>query len=197
MTQMKKVNETMWNLTQSVQEASQAIAQSAVEAQERNVRYAQSVWTNGTEVLKSHVDSTRSLVETVIGQVQKPQEVFQSVTDSTVAAQERNFQFVQSVVENGISVLHSHAEANRALTQELLDQSRKQQEVFQTLVHTSVEEYVNSFSTPFSYYKQALDFAETNTRQGLESFQQATRQGLDTFRNVTRQVRENYQNVGQ
>jgi len=191
------VNETVWNLTQSAQESGQAIAQSAVEAQERNIRYAQSVLTNGTEVLKSHMDSTRSLVEAVIGQAEKPQEVFQTVTNSAVAAQERNIQFAQSIVENGIQVLHSHAEANRALTQELLDQSHKQQEIFQTLVNTSAEAYVNLFSTPFSYYKQALDLAETTTRQGLESFQQVTRQGLDTFRNVTRQTRENYQNVGQ
>jgi len=196
MTQMN-VNETVLNLTQSAQESGQAIAQSAVEAQERNIRYAQSVLTNGTEVLKSHVDSTRSLVETVVGQAQKPQEVFQTVANSAVAAQERNLQFAQSVVENGIRVLHSHAEANRALTQELLEQSRERQEVFQTLVSASMEAYVSFFSTPFSYYKQALDLAETTTRQGLESFQQATRQGLDTFRNVTRQARENYQNVGQ
>jgi len=196
MTQMN-VNETVWNLTQSAQETSQAMAKSAVEAQERNVRYAQSVLTNGTEVLKSHVDSTRSLVETVVGQAQKPQEVFQTVTNSAVAAQERNIQFAQSVVENGIRVLHSHAEANRALTQELLDQSRKQQAIFQTLVSTSVEAYVSFFSTPFSYYKQALDLAEMATRQGLDTFQQATRQGLDTFRNVTWQAQENYQNVGQ
>src|SRR5205823_3611339 len=124
-------------------------------------------------------------------------EVFQSVTNSAVAAQERNLQFAQSVVENGIRVLHSHAEANRALTQELLEQSRKQQEIFQTLVHTSLEVYVNLFSTPFSYYKQGLELAETNTRQGLESFQQVVRQGLDTFRNGTRQARESYQNVAQ
>jgi len=72
----KNVNETVWNLTQSVQESGQAIANSAVAAQERNVRYAQSVLTNGVEVLKSHAESTRTLIETVSGQAQKPQEVF-------------------------------------------------------------------------------------------------------------------------
>ncbi len=196
MTQMN-VNETVWNLTQSVQETGQTIAQSAVEAQERNIRYAQSVLTNGTEVLKSHVESTRSLMEEVIGQAQKPQEVLQTITNSAVAAQERNIQFAQSVVENGIRVLHSHAEANRALTQELIEQARKQQAIFQTLVSASMEAYVSYFSAPYSYYKQALDLAETSTRQGLETFQQATRQGLDTFRNVARQAGENYQNIGQ
>ena len=143
------------------------------------------------------MDSTRSLVEAVIGQAEKPQEVFQTVTNSAVAAQERNIQFAQSIVENGIQVLHSHAEANRALTQELIEQTRKQQEIFQSLVSELMKAYVNTFSTPFSYYKQALDLAESATRQGLETFQQAGRQGLDTFRNVARQARENYQNVGQ
>src|SRR5438105_2243238 len=125
------VNETVRNLTQSVQETGQAIAHSAVEAQERNLRYAQSVLGNGTEVLKSHTESGRELIETVIGQTQKPQEVFQTVFNSTIAAQERNIQFAQSVVENGLQVLQSHAEGNRALTQELINQAHKQQEMFQ------------------------------------------------------------------
>jgi predicted nucleic acid-binding protein len=191
------VNETVWNLTQSIQESGQAIAQSAVEAQERNVRYVQSVLTDGVEVLKSHVESTRALIETVSGQAQKPQEVFLTVVNSKVAAQERNLRFAHSVIENGIRVLQSHAEANRTLAQELIDQSRKQQDIFQTLVSTSVEAYVNSLDTPFSYYKQVLDLAENTTRQGLENFRQATQQGLDTFRNVARQAREDYQNVAQ
>jgi di/tripeptidase len=193
----QNVNETVWNLAQSVQESGQAIANSAVAAQERNVRYAQSVLTNGVEVLKSHAESTRTLIETVSGQAQKPQEAFQTVINSAVTAQERNIQFAESVVEDGIRVLHSHAEANRALTQELIEQSRKQQDIFQTLVSTSVEAYVNLFYTPLAYYKQSLDLAETVTRQGLESFQQATRQGVETFRNVTRQAERDYQNVAQ
>jgi len=191
------VNETVRNLTQSVQETGQAIAHSAVEAQERNLRYTQSVLVNGTEVLKSHTESGRELIETVIGQTQKPQEVFQTVSNSTIAAQERNIQFAQSVVENGLQVLQSHAEANRALTQELINQAHKQQEMFQALVSTSVEAYMNLLYTPFSYYKQALDLAEVTTRQGLETFQEVTREGLNTFRNVTRQARESYQNVTQ
>jgi len=194
MTQVN-VNETVRDLTRSAQEVSQVIARSAVEAVERNTRYVQSVLTDGMEVLKSHVESTRSLVETISGQAQKPQDMFQTVTNSAVAAQERNVQFAQSVVENGIQVLQSHAESNRALTQELIEQTRKQQEIFQGLISTSVEAYVNLFRAPFAYYKQALDFAESTTRQGLEGYQQATRQGLETFRNVTQRAQEDYQNV--
>jgi hypothetical protein len=191
------VNEAVWNLSKTVQETGQAIANSAVAAQERNLRYVQSVLTNGTEVLKSHVESVRTLLQTVTEQAQRPQEVFQSVANSTVAAQERNIQFAQSVLENGIQVLQSHAEANRALTQELISQSRKQQEILQALASTSVEAYVNYFYTPLTYYKQALDLAETATHQGLENFQRATREGLDAYRDVTKQARESYQSVAQ
>jgi hypothetical protein len=157
----------------------------------------QSVLTNGTEVLKSHVESVRTLLQTVTEQAQRPQEVFQSVANSTVTAQERNIQFAQSVLENGIQVLQSHAEANRALTQELISQSRKQQEILQALASTSVEAYVNYLYTPLTYYKQVLDLAETATHQGLENFQRATREGLDAYRDVTKQARESYQSVAQ
>jgi hypothetical protein len=191
------VNEAVWNLSKTVQETGQAIANSAVATQERNLRYVQNVLTNGTEVLKSHVESVRTLLQTVTEQAQRPQEVFQSVANSTVAAQERNIQFAQSVLENGIQVLQSHAEANRALTQELISQSRKQQEILQALASTSVEAYVNYFYTPLTYYKQALDLAETATHQGLENFQRATREGLDAYRDVTKQARESYQSVAQ
>lgn len=191
------VNEAVWNLTKTVQEAGQAIANSAVGAQERNIRYVQSVLMNGTEVLKSHVESARTLLQTVTEQAQRPQEVFQTVANSTAAAQERNIQFAHSVLENGIQVLQSHAEASRALTQELINQSRKQQEIFQTLSSASVEAYVNYFYTPLTYYKQALDLAETATRQGLENFQRVSREGLDAYRDVTKQARETYQNVAQ
>jgi hypothetical protein len=191
------VNEAVWNLNKSVQEVGQALANSAVAARERNIRYAQSVLTNGTEVLKSHVESVRTLMQTVTEQGQRPQEMFQTVANSTIAAQERNIQFAQSVLENGIQVLQSHAEASRALTQELIDQSRKQQEIFQALASTAVEAYVNYLYTPLTYYKQALDLAETATRQGLENFQRATQEGLDAYRDVTKQARESYQSVAQ
>jgi hypothetical protein len=191
------VNEAVWNLNKSVQEVGQALANSAVAARERNIRYAQSVLTNGTEVLKSHVEGARTLMQTVTEQAQRPQEMFQTVANSTIAAQERNIQFAQSVLENGIQVLQSHAEASRALTQELIDQSRKQQEIFQALASTSVETYVNYLYTPLTYYKQALDLAETATRQGLENFQRATQEGLDAYRDVTKQARESYQSVAQ
>jgi len=110
-----KVNEAAWNLSKSVREASQAIADSAVAAQERNVRFAQSLQQDGTELLKSHVQSTRTL------------------------------------------------------TQTLVEQAQIQQEAFQVLARETWDAYVDFLSTPFSYYEQTLDSAESIARQGVEA----------------------------
>ncbi len=74
-----KVNEATWNLTTSLRETNEAIADSAVAAQERNVRFAQSTFENGIELLKSHAEGTRNLVQTVVEQSEQQQEVFRTV----------------------------------------------------------------------------------------------------------------------
>jgi hypothetical protein len=56
----------------------QSVADSAVAAQERNLRFAQSLQQDGTELLKSHAQSTRALTQT-----QKQQEAIQVLTLGT------------------------------------------------------------------------------------------------------------------
>jgi Phasin protein len=170
------VNEATRNLIQSLRESNQAIVDSAVGAQERNAKFAQSVFENGIEVLKSHVESTRSLMQEV---GPKQQEVFQKVVDSAVAAQERNIQFAQGVFENGIEVLKSHAESTRSLTHTLLEQVQVQREAFRTLSQESVEAYGKFFTSPTSYLERALEFTETVTRQGVESYQKVAQQARE------------------
>ncbi len=173
------VNEATRSLIESLRESNQAIMESTVAAQERNVKFAQSVVENGIEVLKSHVESTRSLMQEV---TPKQREVFQTLANGAVAAQERNIQFAQSVLENGIEVLKSHAESTRSLTHTLLEQSQKQREAFQTLAQESSESYRDWFSAPFTYFQQAFEVTENLTRQGVEGFQK-----------LAQQVRENGQ----
>ena len=87
-----KMNETTRELIDSLRETSKVIADSAIAAQERNVAFAQNILENGVEVLKSHAESTRSLMQELSEQARKQpnwQEGFQAVVDSTVAAQER------------------------------------------------------------------------------------------------------------
>ncbi len=92
--------------------------------------------------------------------VKSIREANEAIADSAVATQERNVKFVQSMYTNGIEVLKSQAESTDTLSLELAEQAHKQQEAFQALMHESVDAYVSFLYAPFSYYKQALDFAD-------------------------------------
>jgi predicted nucleic acid-binding protein len=79
-------------------------------------------------------DATRSLVKSV-------QDTNKAIAEAVVTSQERNLAFAQSVLENSIEVLKSHAESTRGLMHELADQAREQQfgpESFQTVVDSAL-----------------------------------------------------------
>ena len=113
------VQEATQNLTTAVQEASRAIVNGAAEAQELNLQYAQNTLENGIEVLKNYAEDTRHVIQELVEQSKPQQEVFQTVVNTTLAAQERNVKLVQSVLENGTDVLKAHAESTRDLVQTL------------------------------------------------------------------------------
>ena len=155
------VNEATQRLTTSVQEANQAIVKSATAVQERNMQFAQSTLENGIEVLKSYAEDSRHLTQELAEQPQQLQAAFQTVVNTALAAQERNVKYAQSILQNGSDVLKAHAEGTRDLVQTLTEQSRKQQEAFQTLARGSFNAFVEFVNAPFSYYQQALETAES------------------------------------
>jgi len=185
-----KLNEATGNLTRSLRETNQAITESAVAAQERNMAFAQNTFDNGIELLKSHVESTRALMREEVEQSRSQTPDFQAVVNSAITAQERNLRYAQSIVESEAELLKSHLNATRELWQKLAEQSQKQQEAFQSLLHESVDMYVNFLFTPFSYYRQAVDTAESMAWQGIETAQKITQQGFEATRSATRQGME-------
>jgi len=174
-----KVNDATWNLSTSVRESNQAIADSVVSAQERNMKFAQNIFENEVELLKSHAEQTRSFMEEFVGEPEKSQTFFQAMANSAVAAQERNVKFAQNLLQNGTELLKSHGESTRTLMQTLTEQSQKQQEAFQTLARETWDAYMGFFSSPFSYYWQTLETAESIAQQGVETAQKITRQGME------------------
>jgi len=182
-----KANEATWNLTESLRDTNQAIVETAVEAQNRNLAFAQNTLENGIELLKSHADNTRNLISDQLEQSEKQAVDFQAFANSAIAAQERNVRYVQSLVQNGTEVLKSHVNSSRALMQVLAEQSQKQQETFQVLVRESWDTYVDFLFTPFSYYRQAVDTAESIARQGVQTAENISRQGLQAAQRVARQ----------
>src|SRR6266487_4286899 len=126
-------------------------------------------------------EATRKLVSSV-------QETSKAIADTTVAAQERNLAFAQSVLENSIDVLRSHAESTRTLMQELVEQAKKQQDAFQALAQESMEAYRDFLFAPLTFFQRAMDTAEVATREGMKNFQQMTQQGVEQFQKTTRQA---------
>jgi hypothetical protein len=181
------VQEATQNLTTAVQEANQAIVTSAVEAQELNLQYAQSTLENGIEVLKSYAEDTRHVIQELVEQSKPQQEMFQTVMNTTLAAQERNLKLVQSILENGTEVLKAHAEGTRDLVQTLSEQSRKQQEAFQTVALGSFNTFVDFLTAPFSYFQQTLESTESTVWRKGETEQHVTHEGV-VAQKATRQA---------
>ena len=123
-------------------------------------------------------EATRSLIQSL-------RESNQAIVDSAVAAQERNAKFAQSVLENGIEVLKSHAESTRSLTHTLLEQSQNQREAFRTLAQESIEAYGKFFTSPTTYLERALEMSETFTRQGVEGYQKVAHQAKEKSQKAT------------
>ena len=181
------VNEATRNLTTSVQEANQAIATSAVAAQERNMEYAQSTLDNGIEVLKNYAEDTRHVIQELVEQSKPQQEVFQAVVNTTLAAQERNVKLVQSVLENGTEVLKAHAKSSRDLVQTLAEQSQKQQEALQTVARGTFNTFVDFLTAPFPYLQETLESARPAVLRRGETEQHTTREGV-AAQKATRQA---------
>jgi hypothetical protein len=163
------VSEATEELSEFVREANKAIADSVIAAQERNWKFAQSVFENEVELFKSHMEGTSTVMEKLAGEPGKAPALFQSVADSAVAAQERNVQFVQHFIEDGTEVLRSHVEGTRSLMHTLTEQSHKQREAFGVLIRGTWDAYRGFFPSPFSFYERAMKAAESITTQGVDT----------------------------
>jgi hypothetical protein len=186
-----KASEATKKLIGSVQETSKALADTVVAAQERNLAFSQSVLENSIEVLRSHAESSRTLIQELGEQAKKQQvgpEGLQAVVDSAIAAQERTTKLAQGILENGIEVLKSQVDVTHSLMQELGQQYQKQQEAFQALAQESMEAYRDFLFAPLTFFQKAMDAAEATTREGMKNFQQMTQQGMEQFQKTTQQV---------
>ncbi len=76
----KQTTEVPQKLLDSFQETTQLITENIVAAQERNMKFVQSTFTNALEVLRSNLDATRALMQDLEQQTKKQQEAFQKLT---------------------------------------------------------------------------------------------------------------------
>ncbi len=186
-----KANEATRNLIKAVQDTNKAIADSTVSSQERTLAFARSVLESGIEVLRSHAESVRTMLQELVDQAKNQKlgsEGLQTLVDDAIAAQERNVRLAQSILENGAGVLKDQADATRDLMQELSQQFQKQQEAFLTMAQGSIEAYRSFVLAPLNFWQKALSSVESATMDGLKNFQKVTEQGLEDMQKATRQA---------
>jgi hypothetical protein len=113
-----------------------------------------------------------------------------AVTESAVAAQERNLRYGQSVFENGLEVLKSHTQETRVLTEKMVEQTRKEQEAFQSLAHEAIESYVGFVSSVSSYYQQWFESVGSLARRGTDVAQKVMREGMQAAAQTSMRQRQ-------
>lgn len=92
-------------------------------------------------------------------------ESYKSIADRTVTAQELNAQLTQDFFNGVINNLRTQAEGNRALSEDLIEQQRKQREASQALAQESVNAYTDFLNSMFAYYKGNLDEVQRRANQ--------------------------------
>src|SRR5215211_3348940 len=92
-------------------------------------------------------------------------ESYRSIADRSVSAQELNAQVTQDFFNGVISNLRTQAENNRALSEDLIAQQRKQQEASQALTQESLGAYMDFLNSMFSYYRGNVEEAQRRANQ--------------------------------
>jgi hypothetical protein len=109
-------------------------------------------------------------------------ESYQSIADRSVSAQELNAQLTQDFFNGVINNLRTQAEGNRALSEDLIEQQRKQREASRALAKESVNAYTDFLNSMFAYYKGNLDEAQRPqeiAQQGREIYERDIRKRVE------------------
>jgi len=137
-------------------------------------------------------EATKKLIGSV-------QETSKALADTVVAAQERNLAFAQSVLENSIDVLRSHAEGSRTLIHELVEQAKKQQagpEGLQAVVDSAIAAQERNTKLAQGIIENGIDVLKsqvevTNSlmqelgqqyQKQQEAFQALAQESMETYR---------------
>ena len=77
--------------------------------------------------------------------------------ENAFALQERTLEIARSLLESSTEASQAQTERNRALLDDLAEQSRRQREILENLLQETTNAYVNVLWAPFSYYQEVLE----------------------------------------
>jgi hypothetical protein len=139
-------------------------------------------------------NATRSLIKSI-------QEANKAIADATVVTQKHNLAFAQSVLENSIKVLNSNTESARAVLQDLIEQTRKQQagpESFQALVDSTVAAQERNIKLAQSVLENGVEVLKSQvnvTHSLMQELEQQFQQQQKAFQTLTQESVEAYRDI--
>ncbi|GAC1620113.1 MAG: hypothetical protein NVS4B7_12230 [Ktedonobacteraceae bacterium] len=156
-----KENDTAWNLANSIRESNEALAKSIVAAQERNMKFAQSIFMNGMEVLKNQAESTRTLMQELEQQALKQQEALQKLAKESADTYTDVFRTPLSYYQQALDT----AEAT----------TRQGLEIFQQALNTAE-----------ATTRQGIENFQKATQQGIENAQDLAQQAQNAAKRAAK-----------
>jgi hypothetical protein len=92
-------------------------------------------------------------------------ESYQALADRSISAQGLNAQLTQDFFNGVINNLRTQAEGNRALSEDLIEQQRKQRGASKALAQELVEAHTDFLNSMFAYYRGNLNQTEEEIRR--------------------------------
>ncbi|CAN5908946.1 hypothetical protein BH23ACT11_BH23ACT11_18740 [soil metagenome] len=89
-------------------------------------------------------------------------ESYETVSGRSMEAQERSRMLTQSFFESVVSELEAQAQSGQQMSDDLMEQTRKQQEAFQQLSEESMNSYKEFLNSVFSYHQANVERAKGN-----------------------------------
>ncbi len=114
---------------QKPQDALEALLNTAVSAQEHNLRYMQSVLLKSSDVLKSHVNGAGDLVQLFIVQTQKQQDAIQTLVhesvDSYMSCFHAPYTYFQQMLNSAQSLARESVETVQRVTEQGIEAAQQ------------------------------------------------------------------------
>lgn len=112
-------------------------------------------------------------------------ESFRTTSERSEEAQERANRLTRSFFESVTSELQAEARRNQAASQQLAEQSKRQQEAFRRMTEESMALYRDFLGSVSAYYQANMERAQSNVQSGARTATQATERAASSVQNAT------------
>lgn len=112
-------------------------------------------------------------------------ESFRITSERSEEAQERANRLTRSFFESVTSELQAEARRNQAASQQLAEQSKRQQEAFRRMTEESMALYRDFLGSVSAYYQANMERAQGNVQSGARTATQATERTASSVQNTT------------